>query len=78
MVKHSPHYYFVTITHGNITVIYRSRNKVNGHVAQRKVLADAVTAFGLTYPALVAQSTRSGEVSNQAGEHGVDYNQTVG
>ncbi len=78
MPKHTSHYYFVTISHGDVTVIYRSRNKVNGHPAQRAVLALAVTAFGNTYPALVGQSSRSGHGSSDAGTHGEDYNQTVG
>jgi|GEM_PF-6664271 hypothetical protein len=77
MPKHKALYYFVTITYGNVTAIYRSRQKVLGHPAQRTVMANAVQDFTLRYPALVAQSTREGTASDDAGTQGVDYNMLV-
>ena len=78
MPKHTAMYYFVTITSGNITAIYRSKNKVLGHPAQRTVMALAVTDFGQRYPTFVADSTRSGQSEQNGGTLGVDYNMLVG
>lgn len=78
MAGHKSMYYFVTITSGNITAIYRSRAKVQGHPAQRNIMALAVADFTIRYPNFVAQSTRTGQPSDDGGAQGVDYNMLVG